>query len=401
MVACSLARRRNTLRDLTPYECIDVIWTPEPDRFIVDPIHPLEGLGINGGIQMPGVIRLHRVRGHGRAFPHSRYDDPRGGRASALERNVLRYRAIEVSLYLFYAAEIREFILENVFPMVPAAGGTGVWETAAEARQKQLIRAILAEAEAAGRIGADDAVVLNPAKSHDAKEGKKLRRAFGHAVAHGMFDAAEADELMTLLQYRNEIAHHIQLVMADVTRSYWTADHVACSAPTYRSGALDRLRTYRRDLWERFGRLSSLYRSSFDGLLFEHAEKVFETDLVRLDRRIRAQIQSDRERLETLRSELSLRGTGLVGDLHPRAPWNFRSAGHGSQQTGRLTPQGVEICYRLLDFGKSPLAIAYLMGISLRACQNRARRWREAGGPDRVRNELKRHPGTGGRAAPG
>jgi len=340
---------------------------------------------------MPGVVRQHRIREHGRAFPRSRYDDPRGGRASALERNVLRYRAIEASLYLFYAAEVREFMLENVFPLVPAVAGAGAWETAAEVRQRQIIRTLVAEAETAGQISAADAATLAPATPHDPREGKKLRRAFGHAVANGMFEPVEADELMALLQYRNEVAHHIHLVMADVTRSYWTADYVAYTAPRYKSEALDRLRTFRRELWQRFAKLSVLYRSSFDRLLFEHAERVFEEDLVRLDRRIRAQIKDERQRFETLRPELSVSGTGLVDDLHPRAPWNFRSAGHEAQQTGHLTPQGVEICYRLFDHQKSPLAVAYLMGISLRAAQNRARRWREAGGQGRQRAELTRH----------
>jgi len=31
-------------RALTPYEYIAKIWTSEPDRFIVDPIHQMPGL---------------------------------------------------------------------------------------------------------------------------------------------------------------------------------------------------------------------------------------------------------------------------------------------------------------------------------------------------------------------
>jgi hypothetical protein len=30
--------------------------------------------------------------------------------------------------------------------------------------------------------------------------------------------------------------------------------------------------------------------------------------------------------------------------------------------TGHLTKRGAEICYRLFDLGKSPMAVAYLMG---------------------------------------
>ena len=42
--AYNYARRLKTLNGLTPYEYICKIWTSEPDRFIVDPIHQMPGL---------------------------------------------------------------------------------------------------------------------------------------------------------------------------------------------------------------------------------------------------------------------------------------------------------------------------------------------------------------------
>lgn len=42
--AYNFARRLKTLSGLTPYEYICKIWTSEPDRFIVDPIHLMPGL---------------------------------------------------------------------------------------------------------------------------------------------------------------------------------------------------------------------------------------------------------------------------------------------------------------------------------------------------------------------
>ncbi|MDQ0839868.1 integrase core domain-containing protein [Sphingomonas faeni] len=44
MAAYNFARRLKTLSGLTPYEYIAKIWTAEPDRFIVDPIHQMPGL---------------------------------------------------------------------------------------------------------------------------------------------------------------------------------------------------------------------------------------------------------------------------------------------------------------------------------------------------------------------
>jgi len=44
MTAYHFARRLKTLSGLTPYGYILKIWTSEPDRFIVDPIHQMPGL---------------------------------------------------------------------------------------------------------------------------------------------------------------------------------------------------------------------------------------------------------------------------------------------------------------------------------------------------------------------
>ncbi len=56
MAAYNFARRLKTLSGLTPYEYIAKIWTSEPDRFIVNPIHQMPGLNnqrvptIGGGV---------------------------------------------------------------------------------------------------------------------------------------------------------------------------------------------------------------------------------------------------------------------------------------------------------------------------------------------------------------
>jgi len=44
MAAYNFARRLKTLNGLTPYEYICKVWTSEPDRFILNPIHQMPGL---------------------------------------------------------------------------------------------------------------------------------------------------------------------------------------------------------------------------------------------------------------------------------------------------------------------------------------------------------------------
>jgi transposase InsO family protein len=44
ITAYNFARRLKTLQGLTPYEAICKLWTQEPDRFTLDPIHQMPGL---------------------------------------------------------------------------------------------------------------------------------------------------------------------------------------------------------------------------------------------------------------------------------------------------------------------------------------------------------------------
>lgn len=55
----------------------------------------------------------------------------------------------------------------------------------------------------------------------------------------------------------------------------------------------------------------------------------------------------------------------------------------------KLTPRGVEICYRLFDEGKSRYAVASLMNISFGAADHRFHAWEKAGGVNRERQPLE------------
>lgn len=328
---------------------------------------------------MPGVQRKPRKLESGRAFPASRYDDPRGGRPAALELNILRYRAAEGALYLFYTEEVRSFMLDNVYPQA-------VKDPAAQP---------LMDAERAKTLSVEDAQALRRRFAQMRAQGKKLKTAFAHAIKIGMFTEAEADELTELLEYRNEIAHRIHLVMLDVSRDYFAADYLSFTAPTYKHDALDRLRAYSGSLWQRTRALRLTYSVGIDAMSFEFAQRAYESELLRLDRRIQAQIGRGRARAKAISAELDLRGTELVGDLAPRFPANHRpDRVYGDDYvpaSGHLTKRGVEICYRLYDLGKSPIAVAYLMGMTLRSAERRRRGWINAGGLQRIRADVKRY----------
>lgn len=345
---------------------------------------------------MSGARKEHRQRsGYGRAFPASQYNDPRGGRPSALERNILRYRAIEASLYLFYADEVRKFMITNVCPLETGQTDLPPWTSLEEQRLDRVLAEILSDAQSSNKLLPEDARTLQLAFSEERNQGKQLRSAFAHSIKIGMFTKEEASEVQGLLIYRNDIAHRIHLVMSDISRSHAANDFIAFTAPTYKGEALDKLRAYRASLSERTRHCLHSFCVSMDRMLFEFAEQVYESDLTRLDKLIRTQIKQERARVNAINAELDLRGTELVGDLSPRHPKNHRDRNYYGDDylppTGHLTNRGVEICYRLFDLGKQPIAVAYLMGMSLRAAEKRRKSWLKAGALERVRAEVKRY----------
>jgi hypothetical protein len=59
----------------------------------------------------------------------------------------------------------------------------------------------------------------------------------------------------------------------------------------------------------------------------------------------------------------------------------------------RLTKRGVEICYRLFDLGKSEMAVAHLLRLSLVAVKKRKKMWVKAGGKARKKADIDALPG--------
>jgi hypothetical protein len=56
---------------------------------------------------------------------------------------------------------------------------------------------------------------------------------------------------------------------------------------------------------------------------------------------------------------------------------------------GKLTPHGVECCYRMFDEGKSRYSVAQAMKISFAAATHRFTTWAKAGGAKRKRPAMR------------
>ena len=343
---------------------------------------------------MPGATKTVRQLRYGKTFPASRYNDPRGGQSSALERNILRYRAAEAALYLFYAEDTRNFLVKTVYPARLRRVSAPVAVPSETERLQGVLAPLLSNALKSGTVSIDDAERLRGAV--DGYQSKELKAAIRHAVAIDILSMGEAKELHELLQYRNDLAHRLHDVVADTSRLEFVTSGFDFRPPKYKADALDRLRALRKLLTERsFHKL--IFMLSLRGFGFELAQKVYEKELMRLDRLISRQIAHERAAWNRLRPQLDLTGTGLEGDLHPRHPDNLRPrrrtyGDDWEPETGHLTKRGVEICYRLFDLQRSPMAVAWLMGMTLRSAERRYKSWLKAGGKTRQRSEVVRNP---------
>jgi hypothetical protein len=89
-------------------------------------------------------------------------------------------------------------------------------------------------------------------------------------------------------------------------------------------------------------------------------------------------IDSIQEELERLRALVQPQ---RLAEFDPADPRN-------KSGDGKLTPQGVECCYRMFDEGKSRYSVARSLKISFAAATHRFDTWRKAGGQKRPRTRL-------------
>lgn len=87
----------------------------------------------------------------------------------------------------------------------------------------------------------------------------------------------------------------------------------------------------------------------------------------------------------TLKSLLLPEAEIETAAFDPKSPANKHEVGG----LMKLTPRGIEICYRLFDSGKSRYAVAMLMEISFGAATHRFDTWKKLGGVNRSKQPLE------------
>lgn len=281
------------------------------------------------------------------------YLDPLGSRLPALERSILKLRAMQMVLVLFYAEQLKLRVVDLI----------------------QGTESLLAR--------------LKPGTAERVPKGVKnpVGKALDALVVDGAISSSDRAEIVRLIDFRNLIGHEVHDLVGDLSTER-CAREVAAIHPErlskYDYEAVDRLRHF-HDL------LDSLHRTHhyvsvlrMDRLMFRSAERAFLAEIGSLMRKVNRLDRDRRRKVKALNAELNL-GEGDWDEEHPDHPLN-------RYDNRRLTRRGEEICYRLFDKGKSPMAVAHLMHISLIAARKRRRQWHVLGGKKRRNADVRSLP---------
>lgn len=162
-------------------------------------------------------------------------------RLPALERNILKYRALEMILILFHIENLKAFVLDSI-------------------RATDQLR--------------------DESKRRIPERAKNIYgKAWAILVTDGIISEAEKTEIERLVNYRNDIAHRIYELTYDLGRGSFTEDYRRFYGLKYDYSVLSKLTAYREKI-ERGLESKYVLSMSFDNLLFEAAEKTYQKNYV-------------------------------------------------------------------------------------------------------------------------
>lgn len=266
----------------------------------------------------------------------SKQHRPHGKAPTAWEADILKIRAFEMVLILFYMEDLRRFIIGSI-----------------EATDK--LRGV-------NLLGGGNSRV---------KEGKKLELARALLVSSAVIDQDESDELKKLVDYRNIIGHTIHALTVDVG-AY--ADLGRCNPrdfepmPLYDYTAAKRARALRKKVMK--GMMAGFVMSlSFDALAFEAAEKTYVVAIERLKKRVNQGVEKANKAIEETNRVIQAIPRSVMDSAEPGHPGNF-------ERNGTLSMRGGDCVFQLYDAHATPLAVAYLMRISHRSAMRWFAKWK-------------------------
>ncbi|WP_419793869.1 hypothetical protein MYA83_21505 [Pseudomonas palleroniana] len=260
---------------------------------------------------------------------------PHGLAPTTLEADILKLRAFEMVLILFYMEDLKAFIIESI----------------------ETTRKINGTATSLPKIKMDAA--------------RKL------LVAEGCISQVESDEILRLVDYRNTIGHQIHALTCDIGAYSELGDFDPKTyEPVYKYdySAARGAGQLRKKVSEGMAQKFCL-RADFNSLRFEAAERIYLTEIQRLTRKINKRIRQLNETIKVTAAVIREIPKSVMDRAQPSHPRNIKN-------NGTLSELGASCIFQLFDAHVTPLAVAYLMRISVRTANNWHKKWGRANATD-------------------
>lgn len=261
---------------------------------------------------------------------------PHGKAPTTWESDILKIRAFEMVLVLFYMEDLRRFILGSI--------------------------------EATDELHGVNRLSDGKPKT---KEGRKLELARAVLVSDGVIDQVESDEIKELVDYRNIIGHTVHHLTVDVGAYSDLARRDPKTfkpMPLYDYTAAKRAKTLREKVSE--GMMKKFVMIlSLDFLAFEAAEKTYIAEIERLKKRVNQGIVKANNVIAETNRIVQAIPELVMESAQPSHPRNIK-------ENGSLSKRGAECVFQLFEAHATPLAVAYLMRISHRSATHWFAKWK-------------------------
>jgi hypothetical protein len=246
----------------------------------------------------------------------------------ALEKNILKYRAIEMVLILAYAEDLKNFAKQSYESTVRIAVG----------------------------------IAKVKGENIEVKSSIKTSELWDYYASIGVISPEEAREIDSLISFRNDIGHRVHELVRDIGPHSWIP-----TTQKYNYNALQKLKHYHREFGDRLGEKHFILCLTGMSFHFSIAERAYEEELKRLNQKIKRQYVLHRKEIDRINKLLRVEAEKLE-KLFPDYPLSKNG-------TDRLTKKGEEICYHLFDQKTELLIVAYLLRMSYSAIATRYKKW--------------------------
>lgn len=162
----------------------------------------------------------------------------------ALEKNILKYRALQMVLLLHQVESLKSFVI--------------------------------------GSIRTSDKFPFREQKPRlPAGEKKILQKSWEILVDEGIITEQDSADIQRIIDIRNQIGHSIHNLVTDISAPWYKLD----KDPLYDYFALERFEAYREKIADGMSKKFVL-QIGLRGVAFEEAEKTYKEELARLHKRI-------------------------------------------------------------------------------------------------------------------